>query len=112
MIEGKRLRALAVSAARRVPSLPNTPTVAEAGLPGYEVLTRFGILAAGGTDASKTEGLSKAILKIAGSPEFSAYAAPKGFVPDLADYMAYGASRPAEVQKWSDIVSISGAKQE
>lgn len=112
LVEAKRLRALAVSAKQRVPSLPGTPTVAEAGLPGYEVVTRFGFLAAGGTPQPQVEGLSAAILKIAASPAFRAFALPRGFVPDLADSKAYAASRPAELEKWAKVVSISGAKKD
>jgi tripartite-type tricarboxylate transporter receptor subunit TctC len=112
LIQAGKLRALAVSAARRVPSLPDTPTVAEAGLPGYEVVTRFGVLGPARIEPARVDALSKAVVKIAQSPEFQAFAPPRGFFVDTANHSQYAATRQAELDQWARIVAISGAKQE
>jgi len=112
LVQAKRLRALAVSARARVPSLPDTPTVGEAGLQGYEVVTRFGFLAAAGTDPRAIDRLSKVITTIAASEGFREFALPKGFVPHVADSAQYASTRQAELDKWAEVVRISGARAE
>ena len=62
-IRGGKLKAIAVTASKRSPALPNTPTIAEAGLPGYEASSWFGVLAPAGTPKDIVEKLSQAIAR-------------------------------------------------
>jgi tripartite-type tricarboxylate transporter receptor subunit TctC len=68
-IKTGKLRALAVSSPTRLPSLPNVPTFAEAGLPGYEIRIWYGLLAPAGTPKDVVAKLSKEIDKIMALPE-------------------------------------------
>lgn len=68
-VKAGRLRALAVSSARRVPSLPDVPTFAEAGVPGYEYIGWTGVVAPAATPAAVVERLNREINRIATSDE-------------------------------------------
>jgi len=68
-VKAGRLRALAVTSVRRVPSLPEVPTLAEAGVPGYEYIGWTGIAAPAGTPAALVERLNREINRIATSDE-------------------------------------------
>jgi tripartite-type tricarboxylate transporter receptor subunit TctC len=65
--EGK-VRMMAVTSAKRLPSLPDTPTMAEAGVPGYEMDFWFGIVAPAGTPAPVVERLSREIAEVEKQP--------------------------------------------
>lgn len=68
-VNAGKLRAIAVGSARRFPAMPGIPTVAEAGLPGYECGIWFGIAAPGGTPASIISRLNQEIVSILNLPE-------------------------------------------
>jgi len=98
-----KVRALAVGSLKRFPALPDLPTVAEAGLPGYEVGIWFGVLAPGGTPRAIVNKLHDDILPILALPEvksrLEAYnAIVIGDTP--AEFTAY---IKAEIDKWSGI---------
>jgi len=109
-IKGGKLRALAVTSAVRAPALPDVPTVAEAGLPGFEASSWFGILAPAGTPPEIIAKLNAEIAKWLASPEakekmlaLGANAAG-GSPEDFARHIA------AETAKWQKVVKASGAK--
>ena len=66
-IESGKLRALAVSSAKRVPSMPNVPTVAESGVPGYEVVSWQAIFAPAGTPKAIVDRLHTEIAQDPGA---------------------------------------------
>ena len=68
-VKGGKLRPMAVTGARRAPSLPEVPTMAEAGVPGYEVYEWNAIFAPAGTPAPVVEKLAAAIARAMQSPE-------------------------------------------
>jgi len=80
-IRAGKLRALAVSTARRSSALPDVPTMAEAGLPGFDIGTWFGVLAPAATPRAVTTRLSEEMQKIIRSPEFKARMAEIGAEP-------------------------------
>jgi tripartite-type tricarboxylate transporter receptor subunit TctC len=109
-IKGGKLRALAVTSAVRAPALPDVPTVAEAGLPGFEASSWFGILAPAGTPPDIIAKLNAEIAKWLASPEakekmlaLGANAAG-GSPEDFAKHIA------TETVKWQKVVKASGAK--
>ena len=109
-IKGGKLRALAVTSTVRAPALPDVPTVAEAGLPGFEASSWFGILAPAGTPPDIIAKLNAEIAKWLASPEakermlaLGANAAG-GSPEDFAKHIA------AETVKWQKVVKASGAK--
>src|SRR5690606_20645332 len=69
-IEAGKLRALAVTGPQREPALPDVPTVAEAGVPGYEAITWFGLAAPAGTPKEVIDRLNAAAQLGAKSPDF------------------------------------------
>ena len=111
-IKAGKLRALAVTTANRTPALPDVPTVAEAGLPGFEASSWFGVLAPAGTPPAIIARLNAEGVKWLATPEakekmqnLGANAA--GGTPD--DFAAH---IRAETVKWARVVKESGAKAE
>jgi tripartite-type tricarboxylate transporter receptor subunit TctC len=109
--EGK-LRALAVTGPTRSAIFPDLPTVAEAGLPGYEAVLHYGIIAPAGTPAPVIEKLNKALRAALANPEVTAKITADGAEPLPSTPAEYAADIDREETKWSDIVRKSGAKAE
>jgi tripartite-type tricarboxylate transporter receptor subunit TctC len=68
-VKSEKLRGLAVTGSRRLPSMPNLPTIAESGLPGYEASSWYGVLAPAGTPREIIERLNTELLKALAQPE-------------------------------------------
>ncbi len=109
-IKAGKLRALAVSSAKRLAQLPEVPTLDELGYPGMEDYTWVGLFVAAGTPHDIADKLNAAVLKTVQSPDlrqrldalaFDVTAAP---LRETADYVR------AEVTKWSRVVRETGAK--
>ena len=107
-----RLRALAVTTAARVPSLPELPTVAESGLKGYETITWFGFVAPARTPPAVVTRLNAEIVKVLGMPEVRNLFASQGIetLGGTPDHFA-GYIRD-EIAKWAKAIRLSGAKAE
>ena len=109
-IKAGKLRALAVTSAGRAPALPDTPTVAEAGLPGFEASSWFGVLAPAGTPPEIVNKLNAEIAKWLASP------GAKEKLANVGANIAGGAPEDfarhiqAETAKWAKVVKESGAK--
>jgi tripartite-type tricarboxylate transporter receptor subunit TctC len=69
LYKGKKIDIIATGSAERWPSLPNVPTIAESGLPGFRAVTWYGIVAPPGTPAAIAEQISKDIVAVVKSPE-------------------------------------------
>lgn len=111
-VEGGKLRALAVTTAKRWPELPDVPTVAEAGVPGYEASSWFTIAAPAKTPADIIERVNKSVNKYMADPEMIARmrklgADPVGGSPqDMAKLIA------DENVKWKKAIDFAGLKPE
>jgi tripartite-type tricarboxylate transporter receptor subunit TctC len=115
LVKGGRLRAIAVTGSRRLPSLPDVPTVAESGVPalaGFESTLTYGILAPRGTPEAFVKELSAQMLKVAASAEFQSRLDVEGAVPLLGGSADYAALIAKESAKWAEIVKVSGATAE
>ncbi|KAF1047499.1 Bug family tripartite tricarboxylate transporter substrate binding protein [Xylophilus sp.] len=112
LVEGRRMRLLAVSSARRVASVPHVPTVAESGFPGYEVVSFFGFLVPAATPDDRIAALSRAMVAIAKTNQFVDFATLRGFSVHVTDSVEFGKTRQAEMEHWAALVAKSGAKQE
>ena len=109
-IKAGRLRALAVTSAQRAPALPDLPTIAESGLPGYEASSWFGLLAPAGTPADVVAKVNGEVARWLATPEakeklLSQGANAAGGTPE--DFVRHIA---AETAKWQKVVRESGAK--
>ena len=109
-VKAGKIRPLAVTTARRVAAVPDLPTVAEAGVPGYDISTWYGIWAPRGTPRDIALRLQFEIAKVLRLPEvrerFAGLGAePVGNTPD--EFAAYCRS---ELDKWARVVRESGAK--
>lgn len=112
LVKGGRLRAIAVTSARRLPSLPDVPTVMESGLGAladFESTLTYGILAPRGTPAAFVNELAAQMLKVAGEKEFQSRLDVEGAVPLLGGPVEYAALIARESGKWAAIVKSSGA---
>jgi len=112
LVKGGRLRAIAVTGDKRLPSLPDVPTVAESGLrelAGFESTLTYGLLAPRGTPDAVVKELAAQMLKVAGEKEFQSRLDVEGAVPLLGGPAEYAALISRESEKWAAIVKSSGA---
>lgn len=107
-VKAGRLRALAVTSARRATAIPELPTVAEAGVPGYEAIGWFGLLAPAATPRALVEKLSRDANAVLANPEVRAKmlglgAEPSGDTPDGFAHFIHG-----DQAKWTKLVRERG----
>ena len=111
-IQGGRLRALAVTSAKRSPALPEAPTMAEAGLTGQEADTLQAVLVPAGTPKAIVQRLHGDIVKILALPEVKERIAGLGFDIIASSPNEFAAQIKVEVEKWSKVVKSAGIKVE
>jgi tripartite-type tricarboxylate transporter receptor subunit TctC len=109
-IKAGKLKALATTGAKRDPALPDLPTIAEAGVPGYESGVWFGLMVPAGTPKEIVARLNAEAVKGARSPEFVKRMGDLGynFIPGSPEQMSELIK--AEIARWTPIVKASGAK--
>jgi tripartite-type tricarboxylate transporter receptor subunit TctC len=110
LAKGGKLRALAVTTAKRSPVAPDVPTLAESGLPGYEVGSWQGVFAPAGVPPEIVKRLNAEIVKIINMPDVQKKLIELGAEPVGDTPEQFGAFVKAEVVKWGDVVKKSGAK--
>jgi tripartite-type tricarboxylate transporter receptor subunit TctC len=103
-IESGRVRALAVTSSKRAPSLPNVPTMAEAGVAGYEVVAWQGIFAPAGTPPAIVQRLYTEISGILKQPDVQERLAKLGVDPSGMTPQQFAAFQAAEIAKWAKVV--------
>jgi tripartite-type tricarboxylate transporter receptor subunit TctC len=105
-----RLRALAVSGAKRSPLFPDVPTVAEAGVPGYATTAWGGFVAPAKTPPAIVAQLNAELNKILSQPEMQRRMAALGFETHVGPPDALSAIAAREAPMWADVIKRSGAK--
>jgi len=112
-VKSGRLKALGVTTAARSPFLPNVPTIAEAGVPGFENTIWNGIVAHGATPKPTLSALYDAVSRTLQASDFKDRLAQEGAVPFTGDTPeAYAAFIKAEIAKWGKVVRQAGIKPE
>ena len=109
-IKAGRLKALAITSAKRSSVLPDVPTVAEAGIPDYDVSAWNGLLAPARTPDEIIAKIHADVAKVAQSREFVEQLQPQALEVDLLRPAEFRAFLAAELAKWSQLVKASGAK--
>ena len=107
-----KLNALAVSSAKRSAALPGVPTVAEAGVPGYELVSWFGVAAPAGTPPEIVKALSEQVGRALADAQFLERLKAAGGDPLPMDAGEFQAFLGAEIGRWSGIIRQTGAKLE
>jgi tripartite-type tricarboxylate transporter receptor subunit TctC len=109
-IKTGRLRLLGVASAKRSPQLPDVPTISEAGVPGYEAITWFGLLAPARTPKPIVVRLSAALVKVVHAPDIKSQLEIQGYDPVGSSPEEFAAFIRTESQKYAKVVKLSGAK--
>ena len=108
-VQSGRVKILATSGAKRTNALPEVPTVAESGLPGFEVLGWYGFFATAGTPRDVLQRLNGEFVKALKTPELSDRIDKLNLVPSPQSLEEAAAFVAAEAEKWSRAVKASGA---
>lgn len=109
-INGGKVRALAVTSAKRSPLLPNVPTVIESGLPGYEVNTYFGLYAPANTPRIIVDRLQKEVAKAVASADVKERFASQGAEPVGSSADALAQTMKIEAEKWKRVIETANVK--
>jgi tripartite-type tricarboxylate transporter receptor subunit TctC len=112
LVRDGKVRALAVTGPKRSANFPDLPTVAEAGLPGYEAVLHYGLVAAAGTPRPIVDKLNAALREALADDTLRARFATEGAEPLPSTPEEYATDIDHEEIKWSKIVRESGAKGE
>jgi len=107
-----KVRVLGSSGARRSAAMPDVPTIAEQGLPGFEASSWYGLVAPAGTPAPVVATLTAEVGKALKAPDVQARIAQLGGEPGHVTGAAFGAFMQDEARKWAAVIKASGATAE
>lgn len=109
LIAGKKLKPLAIAAAKRSPQLPDVPTLAELGIKGVDAGVWFGAVAKAGTPEPVVAKLNDAFLKALKDPEILKRFSEQGMQPFPSSPAQFGSFMQSEVARWAPLIKASGA---
>jgi len=109
-VRAGKLRPIAVTTAQRSPELPDVPTIAEAGVPGYEATSWFGLYAVAGTPQPVLDKLHAALAKVLNQADVKQKIAEQGGEVVVETPAQFAAFMKAETAKWGKVVKESGAR--
>jgi len=112
VVKDGKLRAIGVTSAKRSPSAPEVPTIAEQGLPGFEATSWFAVFAPAGTPRPVVDQLHAEFVRIFNLPDVQAKMKTLGLEPILGGPDELAKVQQAEIAKWEKVVKDSGAKAE
>jgi tripartite-type tricarboxylate transporter receptor subunit TctC len=111
-VQAGQVKALGTTGLKRSSVLPNVPTVAEAGVPGYEATIWLGIMAPAGTPKAIVDKLNAEINKVINRPDVKESWAKQGAEPLVMNPDQFDAYLRKDIEKWAHVVKVSGAKVE
>jgi len=109
-VKAGKLRALAVTGATRSPLLPDVPTVAEQGFPGFEAIVWFGVFAPAKTPQPIVDYLNRELVAVIKGPKLAQLLESQGAQPVGNSQADFTATIQREIVKWRKVVQTSGAK--
>ena len=113
LVQSGKLRALAAASATRIGALPDLPTIAEAGVPGYQFQTWFGLLAPAGTPRPVVAKLNEDFRRVLAMPDVrDTFLNKGGFEPVGSSVENFTQLIPAEIERWGKVVRDTGTKVE
>ena len=111
-VKAGKLRALAVSTAKRSPALPDVPTIAEAGVPGYASSAWFGLVAPAGVPKPIVDKLAAETQRILKLPDVNERLSSLGAEPVGDRPEQFSAMIKSEIAKWAKVIKFAGVKAE
>jgi len=111
-VRGGRLRALGVATSKRIDLLPDLPTIAEAGVPGYEATQWYGVLAPAATPKEIVAKINADIVKSLRRPDTAEKMSGEGAQPVGSSPGEFGEHIRAEIQRWAKVIKAAGTKAE
>jgi tripartite-type tricarboxylate transporter receptor subunit TctC len=110
LVKSGKVHGVVVTSSRRSPALPDVPTVAESGFPGFEDVTWVGVFAPGKTPDAILERINREVAAIQRDPDFHARLAASGFEPMAGSLAQSREYLHGEIGKWARVVRETGAK--
>jgi tripartite-type tricarboxylate transporter receptor subunit TctC len=107
-VKAGKLRAIAMTGARRSPAIPDIPTVAEAGVPGYETGSWYGIVVPAGTPKAAIDRLSREIIAIVRAPEITSRLNDEAVIPVGSTPAEFSAHIRNELARWAKTIKQAG----
>ena len=109
-VRGNALRALGISSLTRSPELPDLPTIAESGLPGYEYVAWFGVFAPGTTPPALVARLNSLFQQALRAPETRDKLRRQGVDPEFISPAQFRDKMTSEIARWHDVIEKAGIK--
>lgn len=109
-VQSGKLRPIAITSATRSPLLPDVPTIAESGLPGFDVQSWFGLAAPKGTPKPVIDKLNVGLNKVLADPEVRKRLLDLAATPEPGTPEQFRTFMTAEIKRWHDVVKASGAQ--
>ena len=109
-VRSGKLVALGVTTVRRATALPDLPTIAEAGMPGYEVSGWYGLIGPAGLPVAVVARLNKEINGFLNIPDTRKQLSSEGAEPRTGTPEEFGAAMASDLQKWTKVVAVAGIK--
>ncbi len=103
-IKSGKLRLIAITSKKRMPWLPNIPTLSESGLPNYEVANWLGVVAPSGLPSETAKGINTALIKVMGNPSLKQQLFDIGIEPTSSSPEEFTRTIQSESIKWAEIV--------